>query len=165
MKWVKLICFFFLSVMLFTACNTSKQDYKKGYQDGYADGLKAATANNNVVVNPNPRSNNTDPNFNPNVEENKDVSNKDIPDKVITVLNYVKKNHEAPDGYVGGRHFGNYERLLPERDAAGNRIEYQEWDVNAKEQGKNRGTQRLITGSDGRAWYTNNHYKSFTEVK
>ncbi|MEZ0543025.1 ribonuclease domain-containing protein [Fibrella arboris] len=87
-----------------------------------------------------------------------------IPQKVYDVLTYVRANKRAMDGYVGGRRFGNYENHLPRSDTDGKPIQYQEWDVNPKIQGKNRGTERLITGSDGRAWYTNDHYNSFKEV-
>jgi ribonuclease T1 len=88
----------------------------------------------------------------------------DIPAKVLTVLDYVLKNNEAPNGYVGGRNFGNFEGHLPKTSSNGQRIKYQEWDVNPKKQGKNRGTQRLITGSDGRNWYTDDHYATFKLV-
>lgn len=87
-----------------------------------------------------------------------------IPQKVYEVLKYIKENGEAPDGYVGGRKFGNYEKQLPQKDDNGRRINYQEWDVNPKQQGRNRGVERLVTGSDGRAYYTKNHYKSFQLV-
>ena len=93
------------------------------------------------------------------------ASNTTIPAKVLKVLEYIKKNNEAPAGYVGGRTFQNRERILATKDANGSKIKYQEWDVNPKKQGKNRGAERLITGSDGRAWYTEDHYQSFVEVK
>ena len=88
-----------------------------------------------------------------------------IPQKVYEVLKYIKENGVAPDGYVGGRKFGNYEKLLPQKDENGRRINYQEWDVNPKQKGRNRGAERLVTGSDGRAYYTKNHYKSFINVE
>lgn len=88
-----------------------------------------------------------------------------IPQKVYDVLAYIRANHRAMDGYVGGRRFGNFENHLPRSDTDGKPIHYQEWDINPKIQGKNRGTQRLITGSDGRAWYTADHYNTFIEVK
>jgi len=28
----------------------------------------------------------------------------------------------------------------------------------------NRGAERIVTGSDGRAWYTGDHYQHFTEM-
>lgn len=98
-----------------------------------------------------------------NNADNQVVSDK-IPKKVIDVLKYVRENNAAPDGYVGGRKFGNYENLLPKKEPNGRRINYQEWDVNPKQQGRNRGAERLITGSDGKAYFTKNHYKNFTEV-
>ncbi len=89
----------------------------------------------------------------------------EVPAKVYDVLNYVKENGKAKKGYVGGRTFQNREKILPKVDAKGQKIKYQEWDVNRKIQGKNRGAERMVTGSDGRSWYTSDHYKSFTEIK
>lgn len=88
-----------------------------------------------------------------------------IPQKVYEVLKYIKENGTAPEGYVGGRKFGNYEKLLPQKDENGRRINYQEWDVNPKQKGRNRGAERLVTGSDGKAYFTKNHYKTFIEIK
>jgi len=88
-----------------------------------------------------------------------------IPQRVYEVLKYVKQNGTAPDGYVGGRKFGNYEKQLPQKDENGRRINYQEWDVNPKQQGRNRGAERLVTGSNDKAYYTKNHYKSFVNVE
>ncbi len=100
------------------------------------------------------------------VDANKsDISTGNVPEKALRVLKYVRQNGVAMDGYVGGRRFGNFEGLLPKKDASGKRIEYQEWDVNPKAQGKNRGTERLITGSDGKGYYTNDHYGSFLLVE
>jgi guanyl-specific ribonuclease Sa len=88
-----------------------------------------------------------------------------IPQKVYEVLKYIKANHHAMPGYVGGRVFSNREKIVPQFDETGKPIKYQEWDVNPKVQGQNRGAERILTGSDGRAWYTNDHYKSFKEIK
>ena len=88
-----------------------------------------------------------------------------IPPKVREVLAYVREHNRAPAGYVGGRKFGNYENHLPKTTPQGQRIQYQEWDVNPKKENQNRGAERLITGSGGRAWYTRDHYNSFVEVK
>lgn len=94
-----------------------------------------------------------------------DVANNRIPEKVYRVLQYVKENGKAMPGYVGGRTFQNREKRLAIKDNAGKKIKYQEWDVNPKKGGVNRGAERLVTGSDNRAWYTNNHYQTFVEVK
>jgi guanyl-specific ribonuclease Sa len=97
--------------------------------------------------------------------ENGKTSDVQIPQKVYDVLKYIKANHHPMPGYVGGSIFSNREKILPQEDNAGNPIQYQEWDVNPKIQGQNRGTERIVTGSDGRSWYTNDHYQTFTEIK
>jgi ribonuclease T1 len=88
-----------------------------------------------------------------------------IPAYALDVLEYVQKNGEAPPGIVGGRVFSNREKRLPKEDASGRALKYQEWDVHKKVQGKNRGAERLITGSDGVAYYTSDHYKTFQKVE
>jgi len=100
-----------------------------------------------------------------NVNSNDDTNGTAIPQKVYDVLKYIRANHRPMDGYVGGRVFSNREKIVPQEDANDNPIQYQEWDVNPKVQGQNRGTERILTGSDGRAWYTNDHYQSFTQIK
>jgi guanyl-specific ribonuclease Sa len=87
-----------------------------------------------------------------------------VPEQAKEVLAYIRAHHEAPAGYEGGRRFGNYEHALPAVDGNGRRIQYQEWDVNPLRAHVNRGAERLVTGSDGRAWYTGDHYAHFTEV-
>jgi guanyl-specific ribonuclease Sa len=87
-----------------------------------------------------------------------------VPEQAIAILRHVRAHGSAPAGIEGGRHFGNFEHRLPEHGADGRAMRYQEWDVWPKVRGRNRGTERLITGSDGRAWYTGDHYRSFVEV-
>jgi hypothetical protein len=55
--------------------------------------------------------------------------------------------------------------LLPTTDASGKPITYQEWDVNPKVPGQGRDEERIITGSDGSAWYTNDHYGTFHRMR
>jgi ribonuclease T1 len=86
-----------------------------------------------------------------------------IPAKAFKVLKYVRENGIAPSGYEGGRRFGNYEKQLPQKDGF-QRINYQEWDVNPKIRGKNRGAERLVT-SPVKAYYTGDHYRTFIEMK
>ena len=88
-----------------------------------------------------------------------------IPGHARETLAYIRQHGFAPPGYVGGRVFGNYEGLLPRYNARRKRIEYREWDVRPKAEGRNRGAERLVTGNDGRAWYSADHYRSFLEVK
>jgi len=88
-----------------------------------------------------------------------------IPAHARETLAYVRQHGYAPPGYVGGRVFGNYEGQLPRYNAKRKRIEYREWDVRLRAEGKNRGAERLVTGNDGRAWYTADHYRTFLEVK
>ncbi len=89
----------------------------------------------------------------------------EIPQKVYTVLQYVTTHHKPMQGYVGGKEFKNRERLLPQKTSEHKTIYYQEWDVNPKISGQNRGVERLVTGNDNSAWFTANHYQSFTKIK
>ena len=62
----------------------------------------------------------------------------------------------APGKSIGGDRFGNYERRLPPDS-------YRECDINTR--GKPRGAKRLVFTSGRRIYYTDDHYKTFTEVK
>lgn len=88
-----------------------------------------------------------------------------VPAKVGAVLSYVDEHGKAMSGYEGGRTFLNLERHLPGTDQRGRRITYREWDVNPLRPGVNRGAERLVTGSDGAAYYTKDHYESFLEIR
>jgi ribonuclease T1 len=92
-----------------------------------------------------------------------------VPAKVGTVLRYIDEHERAPEGYEGGRTFHNYgtngEEALPRRDSRGKSISYREWDVNPKIAGKNRGPERLVTGSDGSAYFTSDHYRTFIKIR
>ncbi len=116
-----------------------------------------------ITVPVQPGNNNT--NTNANTQQNNARKDASIPQKVYDVLNYIRSHNHAMNGYVGGRVFSNREQILAQTDNNGNPIQYHEWDVNPKIEGQNRGTERIITGSDGRAWYTNDHYQSFKEIK
>lgn len=90
---------------------------------------------------------------------------KGVSNQAITVLKYVDEHGDAMDGYEGGRTFGNYEHRLATNDKSGKRVKYREWDVNPHRAGVNRGTERLITGSDDTAWYTDDHYNTFKKIR
>ncbi|MGI6150934.1 MAG: ribonuclease domain-containing protein [Christensenellales bacterium] len=63
----------------------------------------------------------------------------------------------APGKCIGGDRFGNFEGLLPEgRD-------YRECDIDTL--GKDsRGAKRIVFSSEGEIYYTDDHYKSFTQL-
>ena len=61
----------------------------------------------------------------------------------------------APGKSIGGDKFGNREGLLPDGS-------YHECDVNY--QGGYRGAERLIYSDSGEIYYTNDHYKTFTQL-
>jgi ribonuclease T1 len=85
-----------------------------------------------------------------------------IPSVAYQTFEYIQKNNRAPKGYVGGRRFGNYEQLLPKTNAQNELLRYREWDIYPSKKGENRGAERLVTSSDGVAYYTADHYHSFT---
>lgn len=90
----------------------------------------------------------------------------EVPAKIYEVLEHIDRYNRAPEGYEGGRRFGNYEKRLPVSDpASGKKISYREWDVNPKIPGKNRGAERLVTGNDKSAYYTRDHYETFVRVR
>ena|GEM_PF-5982274 len=64
------------------------------------------------------------------------------------------------DGY-----YGNGNKLLPENDEDGNKINYREHDINNKVPGRGRNSKRFVTGSDGSIYYTTNHYDGFLKIK
>lgn len=68
-------------------------------------------------------------------------------------------------GTKGGERFGNREGRLPGSDSAGRPVTYREWDVNPKRSGRSRDAERIVTGSDGSAWYTGDHYETFTRMR
>jgi ribonuclease T1 len=85
---------------------------------------------------------------------------KAIPGKALDTLRTVQRTGAPPPGYVGGRVFKNAEGRLP----AGGR--YREYDVDpAPGVGGRRNAERLVVDeSTGKAWYTDDHYGSFTEI-
>lgn len=92
-----------------------------------------------------------------------------LPQHAERTLEHIERTGTAPSGYRGGRVFRNDGRgggeVLPRVDSKGNLITYREWDVNPHQPGVNRGAERLVTGSDGSAYYTNDHYNTFIKIK
>ena len=87
--------------------------------------------------------------------------------------NYITKNEASKLGWVssegnlwdvtdemsiGGDKFGNYEGLLPKKNGR----QWYECDVNYY--GGYRGSERILYSNDGLIYYTDDHYKSFTQL-
>lgn len=70
--------------------------------------------------------------------------------------NYV--GEVAPGKSIGGDRFGNYEGQLPSKKGR----QWYECDTGYK--GKKRGATRLLFSSDGLYYYTDDHYKTFTQM-
>ncbi|WP_428025978.1 hemagglutinin repeat-containing protein [Arcobacter sp.] len=90
-----------------------------------------------------------------------------VPDKVDDVLSQINKNKgNPPNGYKGNSIFENKNNKLPTKDESGNSITYKEYDVNpTPPKGTKRDSERILIGSDGKKYYTNDHYDTFTEIK
>ena len=149
LKFIKNLLFLFIIGQVVFGCNQRQPDnrFQKSEQNDFSFGKKHKNHRKNTQ------------------RQNQVAISTEVPQKVFEVLEYIKANNSAPQGYVGGRRFGNFEHNLADKDNTGQRINYQEWDVNPKVKGQNRGAERLITGSDGKAWFTFDHYRSFVEVK
>lgn len=93
----------------------------------------------------------------------KEARDSEIPSYVYKTLAHIRETGKAPEGYEGGRHFMNAEKLLPQSDSSGRKIRYTEWDVNPRGD-HNRGAERLVTGSDDSAWFTSDHYRTFKRM-
>ncbi len=83
-----------------------------------------------------------------------------VPQEAKDVADQVKsRNGTPPDGYKGGKVYENQPRgtgqKLPEGPT------YKEYDVHPNISGQNRGAERIVIGSDGSMWYTNDHYETF----
>ena len=64
----------------------------------------------------------------------------------------------APGKSIGGDYFGNYDGKLPK----GKGIRYHEADCYYT--GGSRNAHRVVYSTDGRVWYTGDHYNTFTEL-
>jgi guanyl-specific ribonuclease Sa len=81
------------------------------------------------------------------------------PQKAYDLLARLQARYGEPlPGYVGGRGFQNRERRLPPG-------RYREYDVNPRMRGRSRDAERIVIEQDtGRAYYTGNHYRTFTPL-
>jgi len=67
-------------------------------------------------------------------------------------------------GTASGGAGHNKNSTLPKFDMRGNPIGYREFDVNIRT-GAGRDTQRFVIGSDGSIFFTNDHYRSFMQIR
>lgn len=91
-----------------------------------------------------------------------------VPAQVTKTLSLIDAGAWPPNdssGTKGGTSFGNFEGRLPKTTSSGKRITYTEWDVNRREAGRSRDAERIVTGSDGSAWYTADHYNTFVQIR
>ena len=81
------------------------------------------------------------------------------PQKAQDLLAQLQARHGDPlPGYVGGREFHNREHRLPPGH-------YHEYDVNPKIRGRSRDAERIVIEQDsGRAYYSGDHYRTFTPL-
>jgi len=80
-----------------------------------------------------------------------------VPQKAVDVLKIVRTTGQPPDGYVGGRVFENRENRLP---ADG---DYREFDVDPHN-GQRNAERLIVEWKTKKAWYTGDHYQTFTEL-
>jgi len=87
-----------------------------------------------------------------------------VPDDAQNAPKHMKNRTTVPGTAKGGATFENREGRLPTVDGSGKEITYQEWDTEAPQPNSLRGLRRIVTGSDGEAYYTDDHYDTFTEI-
>lgn len=105
----------------------------------------------------------------PDVATTSTVRAPGVPDRAYTTLVEIDAGRwpDSADasGTKGGDRWMNRAGTLPAKDSAGKAISYQEWDVNPKQPNRSRDAERIVTGSDGSAWYTGDHYDTFTRMR
>ncbi|MEC3917243.1 ribonuclease domain-containing protein [Nocardia sp. CDC160] len=85
-----------------------------------------------------------------------------IPQRAWTTLDLIDQGKWPPadcPGTHGGTVWRNRDGQLPSG------VRYLEWDVNCKIPGQSRDAERIVTGDDGSAWYTDDHYATFTRMR
>jgi|GEM_PF-5458880 len=80
---------------------------------------------------------------------------------ISTTLKHIDDG-TVPSGAISrkwGSKFSNYERRLPSNAS------YQEYRVSPPPGAQGAGTRRIVVGSDGAVYYTNDHYESFGRIR
>ncbi len=121
--------------------------------DSYMGASTGSTLGTHTIPAPKPSKN-----LQPKSSELQNKVYSDLPSYAQHTADYLKSAdnnfaHSEP-GYVGGREFTNFEKVLPTQAPR----YYHEWDVHPKQNGVNRGTERLVSGQNGELYYTDTHY-------
>lgn len=75
------------------------------------------------------------------------------------------KNHkDQTPGTKAGKIYENDPPKLPTKDKNGNNLTYREYDVNNKLPGQSRDGERFVRDNNGKTYYTDDHYDTFTEI-
>ncbi len=82
-----------------------------------------------------------------------------LPAEAQQTLRLIDRGGPFPYGKDGST-FGNFERRLPPHP----RGYYREYTVPTPG-ARNRGAQRIITGESGEAYYTADHYRTFSRIR
>jgi len=95
-----------------------------------------------------------------------------VPDKARKTLGYIDKTGSPPRDDKGGSNYEHEGRsnsaIFPQTESDGHPITYKEYDVDpkpAKGAPEDSNTERLVLGSAGSAYYTNDHYGSFQRLR
>ncbi|MFJ8208240.1 ribonuclease domain-containing protein [Streptomyces sp. NPDC096033] len=91
-----------------------------------------------------------------------------VPDRAWETLKLIDAGEWPPDdgsGTLGGATWPNRDAALPSTDSAGAPIDYRQWDVNRKQPGKARDAERIVTGSNGTAWYSADNGRTFEQMR
>jgi hypothetical protein len=82
----------------------------------------------------------------------------------VTIGKTTKQTFYIDDTqFVGGDDWNNKFGDLPNLDAAGSQVTYREYVRYPYTPGISRGTERIVIGSDGSRYFTDDHYKTFTK--
>lgn len=68
-------------------------------------------------------------------------------------------------GPPSGETWHNRAGQLAPVDQTGTPITYREWDVDPEQESPDRDADRIVTGSDRSAWYSGDHYRTFTRMR
>jgi guanyl-specific ribonuclease Sa len=86
-----------------------------------------------------------------------------IPRDVDDIVKKIRKGEPAPPGNTNwGKPFENRAKSLPTTDPAGKPITYREYDIDPSFGGPRNG-RRIVVGSDGKIYYTSDHYNTFID--